>query len=138
MILNYMYLVSDGVYMTCDFKDANRTAIITTTYSNLTAEVYVLLQIGRITFGRRADISYVSETAVQALFKSEDVCQEGFDLLCIDKNYKDHQGNYAVACRCKRFVRQIVNSFVSSDQTPSKTRDFSRAYSGKRYNTSIQ
>ena len=122
--------------MVCDYEDVNETGMIITTYNDALAKVFEFVQPERVAFKRRLDITYDSETALHALIQSAHICHESFDLVCINDSYADHLGNYAVACRCKRFVRQTTKTFWPGNQNlPS---DFNRDYIDKGYNTSAQ
>ena len=85
----------------------------------------------RVGFKRRLDITYGSETAVQALAQSANICLERFDLVCVNDSYVGHLGNYVADCRCKTFVRQTVKTFRSGSQ--SQTSDSSKDSSDNGY-----
>ena len=122
--------------MICDFEDVNRTGMIKTIYDGSMINIYEFVETEIVRFRRRVDIAYDKEAVAELLIKSAHICLESFDLQCINDSYADHVGTHAVACRCKRFMRQTVMTFWSNSQKPSN--GFSRPNSGNGHNTSAR
>ena len=122
--------------MICDFENVKKTGLITTIYKDSVTKIHRFTQTERVAITRRVDIYYAKEAEVQQAVKSAHICEEKIDLLCLNDSYADYLGNYAVVCRCKRFVRQTVKTFWSINQNHSN--DFSRISSGALGNTSTK